>query len=98
MKSYVKEFDYPHNGETTKRKCFVMRETSIIDNDTKEDVGSFDGIELTYLSEDEQKKVVETLKDHEVKNGFTSGETIDNFNSDWNKAWRRYNKSKIIKG
>lgn len=97
MKSYVKEFKYPHNGEPTARKCFVMRETVIQDPDTKEDVGAFDGIELTYLSEDEQKKVVEALKDHEIKSEFNKGEKIDNFNPEWNKAWRRYNKVRIEK-
>lgn len=97
MKSYVKEFSYPHNGEVTKRRCFVMREITTIDPDTKEDVGSFDGIELTYLPEEEQKQVVEALKDHEVKNVFAKGEKIDNFNPEWNKAWRRYNKTRIEK-
>lgn len=88
MKSYVKEFNYPtREGEVSKRRLFVMRE-----NDT-----AVDGLELTYLSEDTQKEIVEALKDHEVKDSFVKAESaIENYKSEWGSAWRRYNKSRIV--
>jgi hypothetical protein len=94
MKSYIKEFKY----HGTSRKLFVMRETTILTKDeegNEKDLGAVDGIELTYLSEDEANKVVEALKDHEVKNVFTKGEPIDSYDPAWGKAWRRYDKSKF---
>jgi predicted metalloendopeptidase len=88
MKSYVKEFVYPtKEGGTSERKLFVMRENAT----------AMDGLELTYLDEATQKEVLEALKDHEVKDNFTKAESlIDNYKSEWGKAWRRYNKDKII--
>lgn len=91
MKSYVKEFKYiGKDGKIKNRKLFVMRET-----DTA--VG---GIELTYLPEDEQKLVLENLKEHEVKEDFhpieRGTEEKSNYNPIWNKAWRRYNKNKFV--
>lgn len=89
MKSYVKEFDYLNKKEeVTHRRLFVMRE-----NDT-----AIDGIELTYLDEATQKKVLESLKDHEVRSDFLKSEAkIDGYDSEWGVAWRRYNKSNIVK-
>lgn len=88
MKSYVKEFDYPtKEGGVSSRRLYVMRE-----NDS-----AVDGLELTYLDEATQKEVLEALKDHEVKNGFTKADSlIDGYKSEWGKAWRRYNKDKIV--
>lgn len=91
MKSYVKEFKYiGKDGEIKNRKLFVMRETDVA-------VG---GIELTYLPEDEQKLVLENLKEHEVKEDFhpieKGTEEKSNYNPTWNKAWRRYNKNKFV--
>lgn len=94
MKSYIKEFKY----HGISRKLFVMRETTILTKDeegNEKDLGAVDGIELTYLSEDEANKVTEALKDHEVKNVFTKGEPIDGYDPAWGKAWRRYDKSKF---
>lgn len=94
MKSYIKEFKY----HGTQRKLFVMRETVVLakdDEGNEKDLGAVDGIELTYLSEEDANKVVEALKDHEVKNVFTKGEPIEGYDSAWGKAWRRYDKSKF---
>lgn len=94
MKSYVKEFKY----HDTPRKLFVMRETTVMSKDedcNEKDIGAVDGIELTYLSDEEAQKVVEALKDHEVKNVFTKGEPIEGYDPAWGKAWRRYDKSKF---
>lgn len=94
MKSYIKEFKY----HGTPRKLFVMRERTIMtkdENNADKDIGAVDGIELTYLEDEEAQKVVEALKDHEVKNVFTKGEPIEGYDPDWGKAWRRYDKSKF---
>lgn len=87
MKSYVKEFKYTgKDGEVKDRRLFVMRETD----------SAVDGIELTYLSEDEQKEVVEHLKDHDVKDSFLKGDKIEGYDPAWGRAWRRYNKCNFI--
>ena len=75
-----------------------MRETTVLTKDdegNEKDLGAVDGIELAYLSEEDANKVVEALKDHEVKNVFTKGEPIDGYDPAWGKAWRRYDKSKF---
>lgn len=88
MKSYVKEFKYTgKDGEVKGRRLFVMRETD----------SAVDGIELTYLSENEQKTVIERLKDHDVKDSFVKGEkTIEGYDPAWGRAWRRYNKCNFV--
>lgn len=89
MKSYIKEFNYPtKDGTVSKRRLFVMRENAV----------AMDGLELTYLDEETQKKVLESLKDHEVRSDFLKLDAkIDGYESDWGVAWRRYNKEKIVK-
>lgn len=89
MKSYIKEFNYPtKDGNVSKRRLFVMRENAV----------AMDGLELTYLDEATQKKVLESLKDHEVRSDFLKSDAkIDGYESDWGVAWRRYNKEKIVK-
>ena len=88
MKSYVKEFNYPKkDGGTSKRRLLVLNENQSM----------FDGIELSYLDNASAEAAVEALKECDVKSFERSGTVIKNFNSDWNKAWRRYSKSKIIK-
>ena len=67
----------------------------VTDEDGNEkDIGAVDGIELTYLSDEEAQKVVEALKDHEVKNVFTKDEPIEVMTL-LGEAWRRYDKSKF---
>lgn len=89
MKSYIKEFNYPtKDGSVSKRRLFVMRENAV----------TMDGLELTYLDEATQKKVLESLKDHEVRSDFLKSDAkIDGYENDWGVAWRRYNKEKIVK-
>lgn len=89
MKSYIKEFNYPtKDGNVSKRRLFVMRENAV----------AMDGLELTYLDEATQKKVLESLKDHEVRSVFLKSDAkIDGYERDWGVAWRRYNKEKIVK-
>lgn len=91
MKSYVKEFKYVgKDGEIKNRKLFVMRET-----DTA--VG---GIELTYLTEEEQKAVLNNLKNNEVISDFVTKVEFNPenniYNPAWSRAWRRYNKDKFV--
>ena len=94
MKSYIKEFNYPtKDGNISKRRLFVMRENAV----------AMDGLELTYLDEATQKKVLESLKDHEIRSDFLKSDflksdaKIDGYESEWGVAWRRYNKEKIVK-
>ncbi len=87
MKSYELPFKYRKGEEVSDRCLFVMRE-----NET-----AVDGLEMTYLSEDEQKEVRELLKDHEVGSTFGKGEPIDGYKPEWGKAWRRYNKASFVK-
>lgn len=85
MKSYELQFLYQKGNEISERRLFVMRE-----NDS-----AVDGIELTYLTPEEEKEVKELLKDHEVGTSFGRGEHIEGYKPEWGKAWRRYDKSKF---
>lgn len=89
----VKKFTYvttKKNGtvEVKERNVLVMAE----------DTNYIRGIDLTKLSEDAAKKVVELFDtrtvDTEVKFG-KSGAKLENFNEEWNVAWRTFNKANI---
>lgn len=82
MKSYELQFVYQKENVLSERRLFVMRE-----NDS-----AVDGIELTYLTPEEEKEVKELLKDHEVGSSFGRGEPIEGYKPEWGRAWRRYNK------
>ena len=65
------------------RSVFVIRE-----NDNY-----LEGLDLSYLSEDEIKDVKELLsKIEETEDG-----KIKNYKPEWNKAWRRFSKKSIVK-
>lgn len=86
----IKEFNY--NGKA--RKCVVFHEAK----DEDGNVTDFDGIELTYLNEDESKACAEFFKDKEAKPFPAKGtptEKIEGANADWFKAWRRYKYLKL---
>lgn len=98
MKAYIKEFNYPgKDGGISKRRCFVLRE----------DGSAFDGLELTYLTKEQEKEVVEHFKNVEVLPNLVKVnpkiETFVNddkeeqgFRSEVFKAYRRYNKTRIL--
>lgn len=58
------------------------------------------GIELTYLTEEEQKAVLNNLKNNEVISDFVTKVEFkpenSSYNPAWSRAWRRYNKDKFV--
>ena len=52
----VKKFKYNSRGEIKDRKVFVLQENSTYLN----------GLDFSYLTEDEQKDVLEVLKKHQI--------------------------------
>ena len=79
----VKEFNYTSSKGTKLRKVFVIRENDIY----------LEGIDLTLLDEDSANKIVTIYKDFiPVKDKRIV--KLENFNNDWNKAYRQFIKSK----
>lgn len=95
MKSYEKKFNYSKTSEESEtRDVFVIRET---DN-------ALAGYDMKYLSENEQSRVREIFKEHEVVNNFDFDRTkkdiaditeLEKEIKTLNKAWRRFSKEKI---
>lgn len=91
-KSFVKTIVYAKVNKdgsvsTEERKVFVMNE-----NDTH-----IRGIDFKYLNAEQQAKVIETFKDHEISDKMSFGkksEKGDNKN-EWDAAWRTFKKSNI---
>lgn len=89
-KSVVRSFTYAKaDGTVAKRTVFVMAESS----------DYIRGLDFSYLSEDEQKKVQSALADHEISDVVTFGHSkanpIPNFNDDWSVAFRTFKKENI---
>lgn len=89
-KSVVRSFTYVKaDGTVAKRTVFVMAESS----------DYIRGLDFSYLSDDEQKKVQSALKDHEISGVVTFGKSkanpIPNFNEDWSVAFRTFKKENI---
>lgn len=90
-KSVVRSFTYAKaDGTVAKRTVFVMAESS----------DYIRGLDFSYLSEDEQKKVQSALADHEISGVITFGKSskanpIPNFNDDWSVAFRTFKKENI---
>ena len=90
-KSTVKTFVYKKaNGEISTRKVFVMNETSEY----------IRGIDFGYLSDDEQKKVLKNLANHEVSGVIsfkrdTVAKPIEGFDESWKDCFRLFKKSNI---
>lgn len=89
-KSVVRSFTYAKaDGTVAKRTVFVMAESS----------DYLRGLDFSYLSEDEQKKVQSALKDHEISGVVTFGKSkanpIPSFNEDWSVAFRTFKKENI---
>lgn len=82
----VKEFKYPSHGDVSNRKIFVIYETS----------KSLEGLDLAILGADEEKKVLEKLKEYKVTDG-SKRDKIEGYDPAWSKAWRNFTKEKIIK-
>ena len=70
-KSVVRSFTYAKaDGTVAKRTVFVMAESS----------DYIRGLDFSYLSEDEQKKVQSALADHEISGVVTFGDLVDGLN------------------
>lgn len=79
----VKEFKYNKKGEVSNRTVFLLQE----------DDGHYYGLDKQYLDEEQWATLNESLKDYKVT-GRTK-ETIEGYQTEWNKAWRCFSKSNI---
>lgn len=90
-KSVVRSFTYAKaDGTVGKRTVFVIAESS----------DYLRGLDFSYLSEDEQKKVQKNLADHEISGVVTFGKSKDvkpipNFDESWSVAFRTFKKENI---
>lgn len=83
----IKEFTYTSTNGTKFRKVFVI----------KENEHYIAGIDLNLLSAEDAKVITDNYKDVVPTNDFKSKITLENFNPDWNKAYRQFSKSRINK-
>lgn len=90
-KSVVRSFIYAKaDGTVAKRTVFVMAESS----------DYIRGLDFSYLSEDEQKKVQKNLANHEISGVVTFGKNkdvkpIEGFDENWKVAFRTFKKENI---
>lgn len=85
----VKKFKYNSRGEIKDRKVFVLQENSTYLN----------GLDFSYLTEDEQKDVLEVLKEHQITDvppKGTKAPPVNGYKPEWNKAWRCFKKDSFI--
>jgi hypothetical protein len=82
----IKEFNYTSSKGTNVRKVFVI----------KEGKSYLEGIDLTLLSEEDASLITERYKDFiPVDTNNKDKILLDEFNTSWNKAYRRFVKCKI---
>ena len=79
----IKEFDYTSSKGTNHRKVLVVKETDSF----------IEGLDLLYLTSDESKYITEKYKDLVPT---AESALIEDWDSTWNKAWRKFLKSKMI--
>ena len=84
-KSEEKTFGYNKDGVIKERHIFVMQE----------DGDYIAGIDMDLMSDDAKKRIKEVLSDHSITN-IGNGGKIENYDNTWNKAWRKFSKSKIV--
>ena len=85
----IKDFKYNSKGEIKERHVFVLHENNQY----------LEGLDLSYLTEDEKKKVQEVLKDHvvgDIPPRGTKASPIKGYEPEWNKAWRRFKKESFV--
>lgn len=81
----IREFSYTSSSGTKNRKVFVIRETDKY----------IEGLDLTLLDEDSVKTITNKYKDIVPSNNKETKVVLEDFNPDWNKAYRQFSKSKI---
>ena len=81
----IREFSYTSSSGTKDRKVFVIRETEKY----------IEGLDLTLLDEDSVKTITNKYKDIVPSNSKETKVVLEDFNPDWNKAYRQFSKSKI---
>ena len=81
----IREFSYTSSSGTKNRKVFVIRETEKY----------IEGLDLTLLDEDSVKTITNKYKDIVPSNNKETKVVLEDFNPDWNKAYRQFSKSKI---
>ena len=81
----IREFSYTSSSGTKDRKVFVIRETEKY----------IEGLDLTLLDEDSVKTITNKYKDIVPSNNKETKIVLEDFNPDWNKAYRQFSKSKI---
>ena len=85
----IRNFKYNSRGEIKDRKVFVLQENGTYLN----------GLDFAYLSESEQKNVLEILKDHQITDippKGTKSSPVKGYKPEWNKAWRCFKKDSFV--
>jgi hypothetical protein len=82
----IKEFTYTSSKGTRDRKVFVLKE-----NDHY-----LEGLDLDLLSPADADFIVNTYKDLKPAAGYDDKVVLDNFNPEWNKAYRQFAQIKIV--
>ena len=85
----IKDFKYSSKGEVRERHVFILHENAQY----------LEGLDFSYLTDDEKKDVQEVLKDHVVSDippRGTKAPPIKDYKPEWNKAWRRFKKDSIV--
>lgn len=81
----IKEFSYTSANGTKSRKVFVI----------KENEHYIAGIDLNLLPDDDAKTIADMYKNVMPTSDFKSKITLENFNPNWNKAYRQFSKNRI---
>lgn len=82
----LRNFKYKSHGEVKNREIIIIKENDMC----------FEGLDKSLLSVEDYKAVSDLLKEFKTRD-IGDKAPIDNWNSAWNKAWRRFNKINIIK-
>ena len=81
----IKEFTYTSNTGTKARKVLVLKEST----------NFIEGLDLNLLSVEDAAFVENTYKDVVPVTDNNVKVNLDGFNPAWNKAYRKFAKSKI---
>ena len=79
------EFLYTSKAGTLPRRVFVLKDTE----------SYIEGLDMSLLSEGDISYISNTYK-YVIPTSSTEKITLEGFKPEWNKAYRRYNKSKIV--
>lgn len=82
----IKEFSYTSNKGTHHRRVFVIKETDHY----------LEGIDLTLLAQEDADFITSKYKDFKPLTNYDDKVTLEGFSPVWNKAYRRFLKSKVM--